>query len=267
MAVKTLRAVSGGKERIVGLWRHPEDGKFAEAFRFAREARSHVEGLQIAHMNINSDDRLSDSAKAGDRYKAAKERLHFIGQLQRGLDTLRSQHLERASRLTAVPPYRDSDAVAVQIDLALAAQLREMEPAARNAALLAGTHQVFVNAALRLPRELTGISADWHARVLKEAITRAHPREAQEVEDLTQAIEDAQEAIRVAFDIIQGDSGMSLGDKVEAAGESAAALVTGVSPGTVERISERLAAQAKAEDDAADEEEQRLRAQIAGGQA
>ncbi|WP_060546637.1 hypothetical protein [Pseudomonas sp. NBRC 111136] len=266
MPVKTLRAISGGKERIVGLWRHPEDGKFAEAFRFAREARNHVEGLQIAHMNINGNDRLSTTAKAEDRYKASKERLQFIGQLQRGIDTLRSQNLERASRLAAVPPYRDSDAVSVQIDLALAAQLRAMEPAARNAALIAGTHQVFVNAALRLPRELTGISADWHARILKEAIARAHPREAQEVEDMTQAIEDAQEAVRVAFDIIQSDSGMSLVDKVEAAGDSAAALVTGVSPGTVERISERLAAQAKAEDDAADEEEQRLRAQI-GGQA
>jgi hypothetical protein len=267
MPVKTLRAISGGKERIVGLWRHPEDGKFAEPFRFAREARNHVEGLQIAHMNINGNDRLSTTAKAEDRYKASKERLQFIGQLQRGIDTLRSQNLERASRLAAVPPYRDSDAVSVQIDLALAAQLRAMEPAARNAALIAGTHQVFVNAALRLPRELTGISADWHARILKEAIARAHPREAQEVEDMTQAIEDAQEAVRVAFDIIQSDSGMSLVDKVEAAGESAAALVTGVSPGTVERISERLAAQAQAEDDAANEEEQRLRAQIAGGLA
>ncbi|MNJ77641.1 hypothetical protein D3C77_751880 [compost metagenome] len=84
---------------------------------------------------------------------------------------------------------------------------------------------------------------------------------------MTQAIEDAQEAVRVAFDIIQGDSGMSLNDKVQAAGDGAVALVTGVSPGTVERISERLAAQAKAEDDAADEEEQHLRAQIDGGQA
>lgn len=261
MAVKTLRATSAGKDRIIGFWRHPEDGKFADLYRLACDARNHVEGLQIASMNIGSDKRLSEQAKKEDRQKAAKERLGFLGQLQRRLDAVRDAHQERASRMSAVQPYRDGDSASVQIDLALAAQLRAMEPAARNATLLAGTDKAYIQAALRLPRELSGVSSDWYARIQKEAIVRANPTEAQEVEDMYQAVDDAQEAIKSAFGIIVIDTGISLDDRVGAAGESAKDLVSGISPVTIERIQERLATQ-----DAEDEEtEEDIRQKILGG--
>lgn len=261
MQVKTLRAISAGKERVIGLWRHREDGKFAELYRLASEARSHVEGLQIASMNIGSDKRLSEAAKKEDRQKAAKERLSFLGQLQRKLDVARDAHQERASKVSAFQPYRDGDSISVQIDLALAAQLRAMDPAARNAMLLFGTEKSYIQAALRLPRELSGVSSDWYARIQKEAIVRANPAEAQEIEDIYQAVDDAQEALRTAFGIIVVDAGIGLDDRVGAAGESAKDLVSGVSPITVERIQERLSAQ----DSEDDENEKDIRRQIFGG--
>ncbi|MNR53748.1 hypothetical protein D3C85_1738120 [compost metagenome] len=46
------------------------------------------------------------------------------------------------------------------------------------------------------------------------------------------------------------DGGISLDERVEAAGESAQDLVKGVSPTTVERIQERLNAQSAEDEDA-----------------
>lgn len=249
MTVKQLRATAGGKDRIIGFWRHGDSGVFAGLYEIAREARNNVEGLQIASMNINSDKRLSEDAKREDRKGAAKGRLQFLGQLQRRLDEVRLAHNKRAAEMSAVTPYRDGDFSAVQIDLALATQLRAMTPAERNAELLIGTNKAYVEASLRLPRELTGISADWYARVQKEAIARAHPHAAQEMEDLYQAAEDAQDAVRTAFGLIVIDGGISLDERVEAAGESAQDLVKGISPATVERIQDRLKALSADEDD------------------
>ncbi|MDB5984761.1 MAG: hypothetical protein JWQ69_5776 [Pseudomonas sp.] len=255
MPVQNLRATSGGKDRIVGMWRHAQDGAFSGLYGIATEARNHVTGLQIAAMNFNSDARLSDQAKKADIKGAAKDRLYFLGQLQRKLDEMRAIHNAQAARLSAVKPYRDGDAAAVQIDLALAGMLRAMNPAERNAQLLAGTNKAYVDAVLRLPRELSGISTDWYARVQKEALVRASPREAQESEDLYQAAEDAQDTIKRAFDLIWKDSGINLDDRVAAAGDSANVLVTDVHDGVVDRIKERLDAAEKeeAEQDAARE--------------
>ncbi|WP_397450858.1 hypothetical protein [Pseudomonas sp. NA-150] len=247
MQVKNLRATSGGKDRIVGMWRHAQDGIFSGLYQIATDARNHVSGLQIAAMNFNSDTRLSAEAKKDDIKSAAKDRLYFLGQLQRKLDEVRAIHKTQAARLTSVTPYRDGDSIAVQIDLALAAQLRAMTPSERTSHLLMGTTKAYVDAMLRLPRELSGVSPDWYARVQKEALIRANPREAQEFEDLYQAAEDAQDTIHRAFQLIGKDSGISLDDQVGAAGDSANDLVTGVHPGTVDRIKERLDAIEKEE--------------------
>lgn len=157
--MKTLRAESGGKTRLVGMWRHPENGAFADLYAVARNARNHVEGLQIAAMNILGDSRRSKLAMDEDIRSAAKERLQLLGQLQRDFEIYKGKVKDRADRLTAVKPYRDNDPIAVQIDLALAAQLRAMEPSQRNAILLAGTDRAYMDAVLRLPRELSGVSS------------------------------------------------------------------------------------------------------------
>jgi hypothetical protein len=138
-----------------------------------------------------------------------------------------------------VQPYRDNDPITVQIDIALAAQLREMDYAKRNALLTVGTEKAYVDAALRLPRELTGLSEETYRRVTKEALVRANPREAQEIDELMQAADDAQETLRTAFDLIAKDSDISLHERVDAARESATDLVQGVSETTVERMRER----------------------------
>lgn len=258
--MKTLRAESGGRTRLVGMWRHPEAGAFADLYAVARNARNHVEGLQLAAMNILGDNRRSKMAMDEDIRSAAKERLQLLGQLQRDFEIYKGKVKDRADRLTAVKPYRDNDPIAVQIDLALAAQLRSMKPEQRNAILLAGTDRAYMDAVLRLPRELSGVSSEWYARITKEAIARANPREAQEIADLTEAADDAQDALRTAFGLISADAGISLDDRVGAAGEGAKELVQGPAETTIERIQDRLARAQKEED----EEDERQKANILG---
>lgn len=258
--MKTLRAESGGKSRLVGMWKFPEAGPFADLYAVAREARNHVEGLQIAAMGIINDARRSDSAKQEDIRAAAKDRLYLLGQLQRDFEKYKEKVKERADKVTAVKPYRDNDPIAVQIDLALAAQLRAMSPPERNATLLAGTDKAYVDAALRLPRELSGVSSEWYARITKEALVRANPREAQEIADLTEAADAAQDALRTAFGLISADAGISLDERVDAAGEAAKELVQGPAESTIERIQERLE-RVKREEEEADEA---LKKQIQG---
>lgn len=258
--MKTLRAESGGKSRLVGMWKFPEAGPFADLYAVAREARNHVEGLQIAAMGIINDARRSDSAKQEDIRATAKDRLYLLGQLQRDFEKYKEKVKERADKVTAVKPYRDNDPIAVQIDLALAAQLRAMSPPERNATLLAGTDKAYVDAALRLPRELSGVSSEWYARITKEALVRANPREAQEIADLTEAADAAQDALRTAFGLISADAGISLDERVDAAGEAAKELVQGPAESTIERIQERLE-RLKREEEEADEA---LKKQIQG---
>jgi hypothetical protein len=258
--MKTLRAESGGKDRLVGMWRFPETGPFADLYAVARSARNHVAGLQLAESGIRSDKRLSEAAKKEDILTSAKERLYLLGQLQRDFEKYKEKVKERADKVTAVKPYRDNDPIAVQIDLALAAQLRAMDPAQRNATLLAGTDKAYVDAALRLPRELSGISPEWYARITKEALVRVNPREAEEIADLTEAAEAAQDAIRVAFSLISSDAGISLDDRVGAAGESAKELVKGPADSTIERIQERLERVRKEEE----EEDAKQKASVLG---
>ncbi|MBV4522596.1 hypothetical protein KVG88_21250 [Pseudomonas sp. SWRI74] len=258
--MKTLRAESGGKSRLVGMWKFPEAGPFADLYAVAREARNHVEGLQIAAMGIINDARRSDSAKQEDIRATAKDRLYLLGQLQRDFEKYKEKVKERADKVTAVKPYRDNDPIAVQIDLALAAQLRAMSPPERNATLLAGTDKAYVDAALRLPRELSGVSSEWYARITKEALVRANPREAQEIADLTEAADAAQDALRTAFGLISADAGISLDERVDAAGEAAKELVQGPAESTIERIQERLE-RVKQEEEESDEA---LKKQIQG---
>lgn len=261
MSVKQLRAIIGGRERIIGFWPTREDGPFKDLFSIAREARNHVEGLSIATQNIRNNTRLSDQAKKQDTYATAKDRLYFLGQLQRNFEVFKGHVDERAGKMTAVKSYRDSDPAAVHIDIALAAQLRAMAPSERNATLLMGTDKAFVDAALRLPRELTGVSGDWYARIVKEAVARANPREAEEIEGLYKAVSAAQETLQYAFEIISKEAGITLDDRVDSAGESAKELVKGPAESTIERIQDRLA-QAQKE---IDEEDEKERAQILGG--
>jgi hypothetical protein len=256
MAPKQLRAMIGGRERIIGFWSKREDGPFRDLYAIARDTRNHVEGLTIASENIRNDKRLSDEAKKQDIAATAKDRLYFLGQLQRNFETFKSHVDERAAKLTAVKPYRDIDPAAVHIDIALAAQLRAMTPSERNSRVLMGTDKAYVDATLRLPRELTGISAEWYARVVKEAAVRANPHEAQEIEDLYVAVGEAQDTLQHAFSIVGKEAGATLTERIEAAGDGAKDLVKGVSESTIEGIQERLA-RAQAELDAEADKEKK----------
>lgn len=108
--------------------------------------------------------------------------------------------VERA-KLAAVKPYAPDDAVTVQIDLALAAHLRSLAGQEREkftASLMDGSNPSAVNAVLRLPPVLTGLSNELLALVETRAIERANPGQVREFQDLAQSARRAQEVLREA---------------------------------------------------------------------
>lgn len=105
----------------------PETGPFADLYAVAREARNHVEGLQIAAMGIINDARRSDSAKQEDIRATAKDRLYFLGQLQRDFERYKEKVKERADKVTAVKPYRDSELDRLNAESAKVDTWRTME--------------------------------------------------------------------------------------------------------------------------------------------
>jgi hypothetical protein len=241
MTFETFRAASAGKQHIVGQWRIGAEGRSGELRGLAKRAVLSVEGFEISRSNINADVRLSDSARKEDIRTAAEGRLREIGQAVQSLQMKRAEIQADASRLTAIKPY-NGDAAQVAIDLALAQHLRGMDAAERTAALFAGTDPDLVAAVLRLPTALTGVKEDIRARVLKDAISRRYPREAQEHEDLAIGLADAAEALNRAFDLISREAGIGLTERALAAGSREAAhdLISGVSPVAVDHIMNRI---------------------------
>ncbi|HEY0877936.1 MAG TPA: hypothetical protein VGE10_05740, partial [Zeimonas sp.] len=158
--LETLRAVVGGREHVVGMWRHPSDGRFAVLRGLAKKAVQAIEGFELGREQIASDPRRSAHAVAEDTKAVARERLRELGRAQEHLSQEARKLADERAQLAAVPGYAgspDGAAMAV-VDVAIAARLRELDAAERSALLLSGENPRAVEVALRLPAMLTGIS-------------------------------------------------------------------------------------------------------------
>jgi hypothetical protein len=243
--------VVNGRRRLLGIWRHGSSGQYGELRKLAMAGLRALEGFDLKASNILADARRSELAKREDVAEAAKERLAELGQVQQRLNEHAAALAVERAKLTAITPYRDGDHATVAIDLALAEQLRNMDDSKRNVLLMSGNDQRLLDAALRLPIVLTGISPAFYSRMERAAIERKHPAEAYRAEALAESVEDAQTALRRAFKILAESSGTPLEDQVEAAGEHYQQLaVTEGNRIAAEAIHRRQEAEKDAEEEA-----------------
>src|SRR5690606_20136049 len=134
-----------------------------------------LEAFELAGSRILADSRRSELAKREDAGEAAKERLQELGRVQQRLNDMSAGLAEERRKLSAVAPSRDGDHATVAIDLALPGLLREMDDSKRTSLLVSGNDQRTLDAALRLPPTLTGISQTFYNRMERAAVERKHP--------------------------------------------------------------------------------------------
>lgn len=185
-----------GARRIIGSWRTPRDGAHSQFWEPASLALAHAGNLADTLKDIRENPRLSDGAKLQDTKNAVVRATRELGQVQHKLTAAVEAVGVQRSKLAAVKPYVDGDVATVQIDLALAAHLRTLAGPEREkfvAGLHDGTNQRAVDAVLRLPNALTGLSPELLAMVEARAIERANPGQVREFQELSLSARRAQE--------------------------------------------------------------------------
>lgn len=190
-----------GARRQLASWRTPRDGAHSQFWEPASLALAHAGNLADTLKDIRENPRLSDGAKLQDSKAAVVRALREVGQVQRTLTAAVEAVGVQRSKLAAVKPYVDGDVATVQIDLALAAHLRTLAGPEREkfvAGLHDGTNQRAVDAVLRLPNALTGLSPELLAMVEARAIERANPGQVREFQELAQSARRAQEIVAEA---------------------------------------------------------------------
>lgn len=240
---ETLRAPVKGSNHdpIIGIWRIGGDGRAGELRAIAKAAADEVRGHEQKAEMIRADVRRSSFAHQEDIREDAKERLHSLGKAVQRLNDKRAKIKAEAAKLISdfVQPY-NGDAAQAVIDIELSRMMRDMDGAKLIAQLTVGTNDALVSAALRLPRELTGISENVYQDTLRAAIARRHPVSANEYDQLQIGLQDAEATVVKAFEMLS--KSVSLDERVEAVGglEAAVTLVKGVAPEALERISNRV---------------------------
>lgn len=237
--METIKAIHNGSDRIMAVWEGQQSG---ELYSIAKEAARAVEHTGLVINRIVNDKRLSPEAKREDRKSAGLDSLKDLAKFAARIEILRKQGVVRANALAAVAPYRDGDAATPLIDMEIARKLGQMtDESARVLMLLTGEQPRLVEAVLRLPAFLSGLSDAEYRRVSASAIERANPTEsrliAQEADDLNSA----HTAVVKAFKLIVEATGAELIAQVAAAGEYASDLVRNLHPDALQVMQSRLA--------------------------
>lgn len=213
-----IKSVYAGKEKLLGIWSTGTNGKNGDLYSIANAGRSAVDGLAMASQTIQADARRSELAKKDDIKEAARFRLKQIAQAQHELNKRKAQAKEEMMQFLSVPAYRDGDASTVQIDLALAQLVRNMNPSEKTALALSGRDDRMVEACLRLPAALTGLSESLKQKMQTEAGKRKDPIKAQELEDYDQGLQEAQVCLNRSWGFVAESAGVGFNDQIAAGG-------------------------------------------------
>ncbi len=148
-----------------------------------------------------------------------------------------------------MPEYNAETGAAMAIlDVEIAKHVAAMEPSKRAAMLQFGSDQRTVDALLRVPPIISGMTPEQVSALTEIAVARRHPEQARELAEQGLALDRAAEALHRGFQTVA--DGLELDDRVAcAAGD--AALIRDVRPEIVGGIHDRLE-QAEAQDDDAD---------------
>lgn len=205
----------------LATWSHPRADDFAPLWSAANDARGALRGYFVKRRDILANARLSAAAQQDDIREAALVALRELGGYQRRLNDAVERIDARRLKLADVAP---ADAAAAVVDLAIGDYLRGLQGDARErflAGLVSGAEPRAVEAVLRLPTFLTGLSPELLAAVRNAAIERAEPQEVLKLDQLGKAVATAQHVLVRCFELISGSVAMELGDLIRAAGGDA----------------------------------------------
>lgn len=245
-----IRATHSGKDKALAIWDFAgySDPHLSPAWGVITKARQAVEGYWSMSSTIESNERLNDAAKRDDKRAQAIMRASQIGEAKRQLNGLQRSFEQKKAQLLPVQKYDPADAATVAIDMEIARRFAQLEPTKQTAFLAFGEDQRVVDALLRLPTFVTGLSGEQYSKLVELSVARKYPEQAKQLAEEALALERAQESLTIAFEQLTGD--MSLDEKVAAAGGDSG-LIRRVPGEVVDSISERLQNEAQADDDAA----------------
>jgi hypothetical protein len=203
------------------VWRHPRAGEgFASAWAAANDARSALAAFFMRRASIQSDSRLSDSAKQEDVRKAAMDAVREIGNAQRLLNRVTDGSQRERMKLAGIVAATPTDAI---VDLDIARHIRSLGESDRNAflqSLVGGREARAVDAVLRLPAFLTGLTPEMLAVIRAAAVERAHPQDVERLRELDEAAMTAQHALRRASEVLTQGVALELADLMRGYGDA-----------------------------------------------
>lgn len=214
-----IYASFGQSIQMLAPWPYGKEGKFGDLHTRASRARTTLELFDSVRRRIGNDERLSQQAKQEDTKAAAVEGVKTLAKVQGYLYRDIQDYLEERSEDARIEPYKTGDVATVMIDLALGQKLLELSGKHTVTSFTLAGDPRLMEAAARLPEQLTGVGKDTLQKAIQEAADRKNPTAAKESRETLEAFETAQRALTVAFVMLTTSGGLSRQDQREAAGE------------------------------------------------
>lgn len=210
-------------EKYLMNWRWPRDADFAPLWLAANGVVNEASAFFMSRETINGDPELSDNGKKSRLENLAKERIGQIGKMQKRLNQAAEDIAAAGRNLAAVKPYGNGPegATTAVLDAEIARALRELPTDERDKiakGLMSGQDQRVIDAVLRLPGFVTGVSENMRGLIEAAAIRREHPEAVMKQEALTEAAQGAQTVIRGAAGLLLEHSGLDLQAQMRALG-------------------------------------------------
>ncbi|HHY49656.1 MAG TPA: hypothetical protein GYA10_07910 [Alphaproteobacteria bacterium] len=205
----------------LAAWRHARDGAHSPLWEAALAARGALSDFFTRRKDILADERRSDRAKQDDTRAAALEALRELGDAQRRLNTSAEETRADRLKLAGVAPASPADAIA---DLDIARHFRSLGERDRQVflqALVSGQEPRAVDAVLRLPGFLFGLTPEMVAIIRVAAVEREHPKEVGRLRSLDEAAQTAQHVLKRCAAILEESTALSLEDLMRGYGDGA----------------------------------------------
>ena len=209
------------KTHFLGTWRHPRDDQFAPVWNLTMGARATAGNYLDSRDTIANNARLSDPAKAEDTKAAARRALTDLGDSQRDLNELTAKLNETRLKLAEIPSAGPEQTL---IDLELARYFRAAPEAERSNLLTAmteGSAPQLIDALLRLPGVLFGVTEELRTVIEQNAIARRSPDEVRQAGEMSDAIRTAQAVLSKSVRIVTEAQSLSLQEQMTSLGADA----------------------------------------------
>lgn len=221
LVIDTRLARTG--EKHLGVWRWKRDDDFAPLWSAANDAARVAGGFFADRETYDNDEHLSVFGKAEKVRESAKSALRDFGAAQKRLTSALAKIAATRQQLAAVRPIPAGvEGVAERLlDIELARALREMpandrQDVARR--LLSGEEQRVIEAVLRVPAIVSGLSENMRGLIEHAAIQREHPEQVMRAEAMKEAASMAQRIVTKSARLVLEHAGLDLGDQLKALG-------------------------------------------------